>query len=278
MKRLAFATLKLCALIGCFLAPRRRGLTVFTLHRVLEDQTSEMVVQPTFFERLMTRLKEKLEPFDGDRFCGAMADPDFPHPGGLITVDDGFSDFYSTIFPVLRAKGVPVVLFVPTHFMNDPDKAPVSYAHDPALYRPCTWSQLREMQDSGLVEIGGHSHSHRELPTLSADELRADLEESHRIFESEGIRRPRFFAYPRGVFDAGSASVVAEYYEYAFAGSPQDRLPGELWRYAVPRHPIRGSDQRFFWRLKIAGYLDAEEALIKWLKGAFRTLKRPAHT
>lgn len=276
MRRLSFAALKLCALIGCFLAPRRRGTTVFTLHRVLEDQTGEMVVQPAFFERLMTRFKDKLKLLDGDRFCGAMADPDSLHPSGLITVDDGFSDFYNMVFPVLKSKRTPVLLFVPTQFMNDPDQAPVSYAHDPAQYRPCTWAQLREMQDSGLVEIGGHSHSHRELPTLTGDELRADLEESHRIFESEGIRRPRFFAYPRGVFDAESACVVAEYYEYAFAGSPQDRLPGGLSRYAVPRLPIRGSDQHFFWRLKIAGYLNAEEALIKWLKGALRALKKPA--
>lgn len=267
----AFAGIKFAALFVGLFSRRSGGPVVLTLHRVLADARGEMAITPRMFDQVLKRLAGRYRLLEGNQFRSTVEAGD--RRCALITVDDGFSDFYDTVFPALKSHGVPVVLFVPTEFVNQPDNVPVSYAHDPAAYRPCSWAQLREMQASGLVEIGAHSHRHFEAPTLFADELRADIEASHQVFQAEGIKQPRFFAYPRGAFDEASARIVSEYYEYAFAGTPQDGLPGALADYAVPRLPIRGSDQPFFWRLKVAGYLDQEEAVIRWLKaflGRFR--------
>jgi len=66
----------------------------------------------------------------------------------LLTVDDAFQSFYQNAWPVLKEKKIPFILFVNTR--------EVSQNHPNYM----NWNQVRELRDSGLVTIGGHSWSH----------------------------------------------------------------------------------------------------------------------
>jgi biofilm PGA synthesis lipoprotein PgaB len=78
----------------------------------------------------------------------------------LITFDDGLRSLYTHAFPLLRAYNYPAVAAVVTDWVDLPadrrvDYGPRLFTHDDFV----TWEQLREMQDSGLVEVASHSHA-----------------------------------------------------------------------------------------------------------------------
>ena len=81
-----------------------------------------------------------------------------PDKAVLLTFDDGLRSVYTHAFPVLRAYRIPAVAAVVTDWIEMPADARVPYGvRDFNRDDFMTWAQLREMQDSGLVEIASHS-------------------------------------------------------------------------------------------------------------------------
>jgi peptidoglycan/xylan/chitin deacetylase (PgdA/CDA1 family) len=68
----------------------------------------------------------------------------------------------------------------------------------PAPLKPLTWDQAREMQSSGLIEFGGHTHSHPILARCTDDAAQVEILHSMDCLVSELDQRPRTFAYPNG--------------------------------------------------------------------------------
>jgi poly-beta-1,6-N-acetyl-D-glucosamine N-deacetylase len=78
----------------------------------------------------------------------------------LITFDDGLRSLYTHAFPLLRAYDYPALAAVVTDWVDLPADRRVDYGPRPFGRDDfVTWEQLREMQDSGLVEIASHSHA-----------------------------------------------------------------------------------------------------------------------
>lgn len=61
-----------------------------------------------------------------------------------------------------------------------------------------SWQMVKELAESDLAEIGGHTVSHPALNTLSDDEARREITEGCRIIETHTERKIRHFAYPFG--------------------------------------------------------------------------------
>jgi peptidoglycan/xylan/chitin deacetylase (PgdA/CDA1 family) len=77
----------------------------------------------------------------------------------VITFDDGYRSFYTHAYPLLTAFKYPAVLSVVGSFLNVPPRGQVRYGSTlVARENFVTWAQLREMQRSGLVEIGSHTY------------------------------------------------------------------------------------------------------------------------
>jgi len=68
----------------------------------------------------------------------------------------------------------------------------------PQKYAPCSWSELREMADSGLVEIGSHTVSHPILSSLGEPEALWQLTESRSQIERNVGRKVDSFCFPNG--------------------------------------------------------------------------------
>jgi peptidoglycan/xylan/chitin deacetylase (PgdA/CDA1 family) len=68
----------------------------------------------------------------------------------------------------------------------------------PAKYAPCSWSELREMADSGLVEIGSHTVNHPILSTLSDPEALWQLTQSRAQIARNVGRNVDSFCFPNG--------------------------------------------------------------------------------
>lgn len=162
-----------------------------------------------------------------------------PPQAVLLTFDDGLASLYTRVFPLLQAFEFPAVVAINTGWLEAvAGGATVPYEgseRDAGGF--VTWAQLREMVDSGLVEIASHTHDlHRgirgnpqgneqpavttlawlpaagryESDTERLARIRADLARSIAIISRETGRAPRAIAWPYGEYDAPAEAVAAE--------------------------------------------------------------------
>ena len=110
-------------------------------------------------------------------------------------------------------------------------------------YAPCSWSELREMVDSGWVEIGSHTVTHPILASLTDQEVGRELTMSRLEIEEGLSRKVESFCFPNGkqvdyrphhlaqVRDAGYTSAVVT--RFGMAGKASDV-------YELPRMGVSG--------------------------------------
>ncbi|WP_143820975.1 polysaccharide deacetylase family protein [Motiliproteus sp. MSK22-1] len=120
---------------------------------------------------------------------------EIPPKSVVLTIDDGYRSVYKVAFPLLKEFGYPATVFVYTDFLGG----------SAAL----SWSQMKEMHASGLIDIQSHSKSHASFVAM-ADESVTDNQEDFNAWATEEIRVPRkllreqlghpvdLFSYPYG--------------------------------------------------------------------------------
>ena len=102
-------------------------LRIVAYHRV-DDPAAEPDLEPGLVSASPEGLRAPAEviarhyrPVSLDEVVAAhRGEGALPPRAVLFTVDDGYADFAEHIWPILRAAGVPVVLFVPTAFPDAP--------------------------------------------------------------------------------------------------------------------------------------------------------------
>lgn len=144
-----------------------------------------------------------------------------PEKPVLLTFDDGYYNNYLYAYPLLRQYGMqavisPVVSWSEKFSREDAD-------HE--IYSHITWDEMREMVNSGAVEIQNHSYDmhyctagKRKGILKQASEtaagyrtsLRADLERAQQVLEQELGRAPTTFTYPYGAMCAEAETVIRE--------------------------------------------------------------------
>ena len=92
-----------------------------------------------------------------------------------------------------------------------------------------TWDQIRQLDKSGLIDIGGHTVDHENLASLSPSEQQFEIDASKTGIEKE-IGHPIYdFAYPYGAYDETTIQLVqAAGYDTAVTTLPSNyQIPGE---------------------------------------------------
>ena len=123
-----------------------------------------------------------------------------PRKSVILSIDDGYRAAYDIAFPALKRAGMKVTVFVYSDFIG--------------AGAGLTWAQMREMVDSGLVDIQPHSKSHGDLTerqpgeSLAAYRKRLLYEVTHpaKLIEKHLGLPIHTFSYPYG---AENDEVVA---------------------------------------------------------------------
>jgi len=123
-----------------------------------------------------------------------------------LTFDDAFADFYHIAFPVFREACIPATVFVPTSFIETEVTMLPEKSH-------CTWEQMREIQESGLIDFQSHGHNHRHIRAMNSEQLRDDILESKNIIESNLGNTVDLFAYPGGKFLDWQHKAILEHFK-----------------------------------------------------------------
>jgi peptidoglycan/xylan/chitin deacetylase (PgdA/CDA1 family) len=211
---------------------------------------AEYGVPPALFAAQLDELVEHGWEFvDLDAVLAALdgGEP-LPRRALLLTFDDAYTDLLEVACPLLKARGIPAVVFAVA------DRVGASN----------TWDQAKGAASLGLldaeglravvglgVEVGSHTATHRSLPGLEEAELGGELSGSATTLEGLGLPRPRAFSYPYGgAGDSLAAAVREAGYEVAFTTAWGE--PRGADRHLLPRIEVHASDTPRKLRLKLA--------------------------
>ena len=98
----------------------------------------------------------------------------------VLTFDDGYLDFYTAAFPILRQYGYSATVFLPTEYVGNSISGLRGKKH-------LTWDMIRELSQSG-IDFGSHTCSHLQLYKLSQNEIELELKESKKTIENKVIK------------------------------------------------------------------------------------------
>jgi peptidoglycan/xylan/chitin deacetylase (PgdA/CDA1 family) len=188
---------------------------------------------------------------DADEFERFLDGAGVPRRAALLTFDDCYTDLLDAGLPILEELHLPALAFVVSRRLGGTNEwdAPLG-APEMQLVDA---EGLRTLAAAG-VAIGSHSRTHPLLSRLQPDELADEVEGSLTDLEEAGFRRPAFFAYPHGDYDAVVRKVVAGAgLRGAFTVNLGLARP-EGDRYAIPRiEVLRGNWWRFLSKIARAG-------------------------
>ena len=110
-----------------------------------------------------------------------------PTKSVILTFDDGYRDFYTDAYPILKKYHAKATMYMIAGFVG---------------YRNyMTEAQLKEIAADGLIDIGAHTVHHMSLKQAPIDEVRKELTDGKKMIE-DLIHMPVVsFAYPNGSFD-----------------------------------------------------------------------------
>jgi peptidoglycan/xylan/chitin deacetylase (PgdA/CDA1 family) len=141
----------------------------------------------------------------------------------VLTFDDGYRDFYDQAWPVLKRFGLKSSSAVITNFADKGDRGDVMYMN---------WNMIRELDQSGMVEIASHTQSHPDLTRVSVGNRWLELSKSKEIIEQQLGHPCNTFVYPSGKYDGATVSDARRAgYQIAFTTNegkvrvPQDSGP-----------------------------------------------------
>ena len=138
-------------------------LPIVMYHSMLKDTKlqGQFVIDPAKFEEDLKYLKDNgyTTITASDLIDYVYNNKELPKKPIMLTFDDGYYNNYLYAYPLLKkykCKAVisPIVYYSDLYSKSTDAPSP-SYSH-------CTWKQLKEMQNSGCVEIQNHRYKTKE--------------------------------------------------------------------------------------------------------------------
>ncbi len=120
----------------------------------------------------------------------------YDNQGVILSFDDGYEDFYTSVLPLLKKYNVKATLYIVLDFIGRK-----GFLNE---------KELNEIVSSGLVEIGSHTLNHRYLKLLPIDIQRKEIVESRQKLEELLKTQIVTFAYPYGAYDNNTVELVKE--------------------------------------------------------------------
>ncbi|MBV8680737.1 MAG: poly-beta-1,6-N-acetyl-D-glucosamine N-deacetylase PgaB [Aquitalea sp.] len=159
-----------------------------------------------------------------------------PDKAVLLTFDDGYRSVYTKVYPVLQRFHAPALIALVGSWLEVPAGGKVRYG-DSMVPRATflSWPEIREMQDSGLVEVASHSYAEHfgqqanpqgnaepaltslawqpggyETPEAYQARIRADLQRNSALLKTRLGHAPRVMVWPYGSYTQETARIAGQ--------------------------------------------------------------------
>ena len=173
----------------------------------------------------------------------------------VITFDDGYQDNLTNALPILKKYDFKATIYL-VNDRHDRDWSGYRKAKnegaglkdEPKL----SDDEVRELLDSGLIEIGAHTLTHVNLNNLDVVESQREMCGSKEQIEAQFQIACQSFAYPFGLYGAKDVKIVEDC-GYTSAVTTElgivDLLNCDSFK--IPRVTVSGKDNFFAFWLKL---------------------------
>jgi peptidoglycan/xylan/chitin deacetylase (PgdA/CDA1 family) len=141
----------------------------------------------------------------------------------VLTFDDGYEDFYTTAWPLLKKYNWTATVFIITEKVGQPGYL--------------TWEQIKLLQHRG-VEIGAHTLSHADLAMSSQQRQWQEINESKKVLEHKLNIPITTFCYPAGQYATGTFELVRKAGYFAAVTTKPGKLNSSVSPYKLPRYRV----------------------------------------
>ncbi|MCL1670907.1 polysaccharide deacetylase family protein [Elizabethkingia ursingii] len=167
--------------IHLFLSPKER-LIILMYHKIGKHTQDSLTVEINALEKQFEYLsKKKYLPIFFNEIHASTKKKI------IISFDDGYRNNYEYLPKLLKKHSLKAVIFIPTFFIEN------GYNDNTMM----SFDEIRSLP-SDLIEIGLHSHFHRNFRTLSPQQADADIKTNIEILKKNQINYSKVFAYPYG--------------------------------------------------------------------------------
>jgi len=178
---------------------RSLNIPIVLYHNLNPTVPGSMTVAPKKFEENLKLLKdngftfiplkEAVEYLQGKRAT-------LPPKPVVITADDGWESIYTYMYPIIKKFNIPVTLFI----------YPESISSGKHFL---SWEQLKELKNTGLFDIQGHTYSHPNFkvakkklsPAAYERFVKKELSVSKKILEDKIGVKVTLLAWPFGIYN-----------------------------------------------------------------------------
>ncbi|QCX34203.1 polysaccharide deacetylase [Caloramator sp. E03] len=138
-------------------------VVVLTYHHISPKPFSFITIKPQRFEEdIKTLINSGFNFISIKQLTDAMQGKYTLPPNAVaITFDDGLESFYVYAYPILKKYNVPALNSIITSRTEN-------YKSFNSNVRPLNMKQIKEMYESGLVDIASHSHNSHELVYINS--------------------------------------------------------------------------------------------------------------
>lgn len=182
----------------------------------------------------------------------------------VITVDDGYKDNYTILFSLLKKYKMKAVIFLVSGISTNLWTIKSDNEKEFPLLNDY---EVLEMQNSGLVEFGGHTLTHPSLKKITDEQAIFEINEDKKISEKRLNKKLVVFAYPYGHRRENTKSIVENAgYDFAVSTDTGSGIITED-RYDIRRTAIDKTSVFDFLRKISPGYLQYKAKKYKNKRG-----------
>lgn len=142
----------------------------------------------------------------------------------IITFDDGYKNVYDNAYPILKKYNLKSCFYIITRWMDGD-----TYV---------TSDMVKEMDNSGIVEIGSHTLTHNKLGQNSYEKQYEELTLSKKDLETLLSKNINTIAYPYGSYNKDTIAITKENYDYAVTVNPGFNYSNNLSSKALNRFKV----------------------------------------
>lgn len=184
------------------------SIPILMYHSISLNPHSSLFVSPKVFKKQMEHLKNAgYHTLTFKELKNWKTGEPIQDKPILITFDDGYLDNFTIVYPYLKRLQMKATIFATSDFIGFPNHL--------------NWSHIKEMEQSGNIEIGVHTRHHADLTEINPLQLEDEIRGSKQRLEKKLGSPIITFAYPSGKYNHKVVEAVKRAgFEFAVTTKP----------------------------------------------------------
>jgi len=187
------------------------NIIILTYHSIDSSNSIVSIDEETFVKHLQYLKENNFQVVSLSTALGLLKRGKCKGKEVVLTFDDGFENFYTTVYPLLDKFQMPATVFLVTDYCGKDNYWPGQNQSIPKMPL-MNWSMVTELAKLG-IDFGAHSCSHPDLTKLTFDDAANEILKSRKIIQERTAQQVNYFAYPYGVSNSKIQQIVGKEFQ-----------------------------------------------------------------